>query len=277
MRAARTEWIFFKRRAWCLHIPLEFSQIDSTARTFYIPFSSDSLALSKQLGSKDDLLLRMLYQEAVSVLLPQEVYNASPAQAREFLFVLNYMTRKMRERDEELYRHALDVLQITWHFLRLLHIPKELSIHIRLAAFFHDIGKLGISQELLSKPVRLTPQEHNEVKKHTDYGATLLHGTQALRPMATMVRHHHERWDGAGYPCGMQGITIPLGSRIIAIADAYAVMTSQRCYHQPCTPAEALSELSQCAGSQFDPLLVQHFCLSQEVEPALEPEAVCAH
>jgi HD-GYP domain-containing protein (c-di-GMP phosphodiesterase class II) len=142
----------------------------------------------------------------------------------------------------------------------MLHLPAELSVGIKIAALFHDVGKIHISDELLQKPSHLTSQEFQEMKKHCAHGASMLLHIKPLREVAPMIFHHHERWDGRGYPIGLQGRAIPLGARIIATADAFAAMTSERAYRTPISPAQALVELSRCAGTQFDPLLVEHFC-----------------
>lgn len=126
------------------------------------------------------------------------------------------------------------------------------------AAKVHDIGKLGIPREILLKPGKLTLNEYELIKQHPIIGEKMLYTED--KAAAKIVRHHHERWDGKGYPDGLSGEEIPLASRIIAVADAYDAMTSKRAYQKtPKTSAEALTEIARCAGSQFDPMIADVF------------------
>ncbi len=125
------------------------------------------------------------------------------------------------------------------------------------AAKVHDIGKLGIPREILLKPGKLTAHEYELIKLHPIIGEKMLYTED--KAAAKIVRHHHERWDGKGYPDGLSGEEIPLASRIIAVADAYDAMTAKRVYQDTKTRDEALNEITNCAGSQFDPLLAYVF------------------
>jgi diguanylate cyclase (GGDEF)-like protein/putative nucleotidyltransferase with HDIG domain len=130
---------------------------------------------------------------------------------------------------------------------------------IRLGGMLHDVGKVGILESILNKNGPLNPDEWEAMKRHVEYGAKLLEplrGTEAIREM---VAHHHEFFDGSGYPNGLVGNQIPMGARIIAIADAYDTITSERTYKKARTPEEAFVELSRCGNAQFDPELVQVF------------------
>src|SRR6266545_2022870 len=123
---------------------------------------------------------------------------------------------------------------------------------IRLAASLHDLGKLAIPEEILRKPGPLTDAERLVLERHPQIGYRMLESL-GVDPVATWVLHHHERWDGTGYPDGLHGDEIPLGARIILVADAYDAMTSDRVYRSRLTEEEALLELERCADSQFDP------------------------
>ncbi len=124
------------------------------------------------------------------------------------------------------------------------------------AAELHDIGKLAIPDEILSKPGPLDPAEWEFMKQHSIIGERILNAAPALAPVATLVRASHERWDGGGYPDGLAGEEIPLGARIVAACDAYDAMTSQRCYQAARSPEDALAELERNAGTQFDPTVI---------------------
>ncbi len=127
---------------------------------------------------------------------------------------------------------------------------------VTLAARLHDLGKVGVPDAILQKPSVLTAQEEEIVHLHPIVGATIVSYVPALRNLAPIIRSHHERWDGGGYPDGLAGEEIPLGARIVAVADAYGAMTEGRPYYQAVPPAVALAELKRCAGGQFDPQVV---------------------
>jgi diguanylate cyclase (GGDEF)-like protein/putative nucleotidyltransferase with HDIG domain len=130
---------------------------------------------------------------------------------------------------------------------------------IRLGAMLHDVGKVGILESILNKSGPLNPDEWETMKRHAEYGAKLLEPLRGTERIREMVAHHHEFFDGSGYPDGMSGNQIPLGARIIAIADAYDTITSPRTYKKAGTPAEAFMELERCGAAQFDPELVRVF------------------
>ena len=130
----------------------------------------------------------------------------------------------------------------------------------------HDLGKIAIPEYVLLKDGPLTDAEYTEVKRHPDFGAELLASvSREFSQIAEVVRAHHERWDGLGYPYHLKGETIPLMSRIISVVDVFEALTSRRPYRQPMYPAEALSHLHANAGKQFDPNLVTIFdiCFSR--------------
>ncbi len=130
---------------------------------------------------------------------------------------------------------------------------------VRLAGVLHDIGKVGIAEPILNKSGPLDPEEWEIMKGHVHFGAKILEPLRAAQRIRLMVRHHHEFFDGSGYPDGLSGSQIPLGARIITIADAYDTITSDRTYKKARTPDEAFAELERCGNTQFDPELVQLF------------------
>lgn len=126
-----------------------------------------------------------------------------------------------------------------------------------LAATLHDIGKIGIPEHILTKPGRLTPEEMAIMRLHPVISANILERVAGMQEVARLVRHHHERWDGKGYPDGLKGTEIPLGSRIIALADTVEAMSARRHYRDPLPPDAILAEIRRCSGSQFDPDVVK--------------------
>lgn len=142
------------------------------------------------------------------------------------------------------------------HLARQIGLSEEEVNHITLAGRLHDIGKAVVSLELLTKPGPLTPSEWSVIQRHPKYSAALMEPSQNLDKLRPMVRWHHEHFDGKGYPDGISGYDIPIGARILAVVDAYSTMVSGRAYRSPMTSSAALTELSRCSGSQFDPELV---------------------
>lgn len=134
----------------------------------------------------------------------------------------------------------------------------------RLAAFLHDIGKIGVSSSLLARRGPLDARERSEVERHPEVGARLIAPLGVSAGLVAAVRHHHERWDGNGYPDRLAGDAIPLTARIVAIADAFDAMTGGRADRPAFDRMTALAELARCAGSQFDPMLVKEFAVVAE-------------
>jgi putative nucleotidyltransferase with HDIG domain len=145
---------------------------------------------------------------------------------------------------------------------------------IRLGGMLHDVGKVGIPENVLNKNGPLNLEEWELMKKHVEYGAQLLEPLRGTEQIREMVAHHHEFFDGSGYPHGLANSRIPLGARIIAIADAYDTITSERAYKKARTAEEAFLELERCGGAQFDPELVHIFVsrLRQLPKPLIVPD-----
>jgi putative two-component system response regulator len=153
-----------------------------------------------------------------------------------------------------------------------VRIDETFLRNLYFATPLHDIGKVGISDEILKKPGQLTPSEFAEIKRHTLLGAELLNSAVAKFPSAeymqtaiAVARHHHERFDGTGYPDGLAGEAIPLAARIVAVADAFDAMTSDRVYRKAISPAEASTEIVRGSRTQFDPAIVDAFVQSNDL------------
>jgi diguanylate cyclase (GGDEF)-like protein/PAS domain S-box-containing protein len=155
--------------------------------------------------------------------------------------------------------HSTRVSRICQSIAGKLDMTKDAVNQMRIAGLIHDIGKIGVDEKVLNKPEGLTAEERRDVERHPEIGWRLLSSTNDFSELAQFVLSHHERWDGKGYPSGLMGEAIPLESRIIAVADAYDAMTSQRSYKEALDKEEAISELQKCAGTQFDPTIVDVF------------------
>jgi putative nucleotidyltransferase with HDIG domain len=152
--------------------------------------------------------------------------------------------------------HSENVAAYAVSLGRELGLDSDHIVRLRLAAHFHDIGKVAVSSSILNKPSPLTVAEMDELRLHPTVGATMLMHA-GLREEAHWICCHHEWVDGGGYPNGLRGSEIPLEARIILVADAFEAMTSDRPYSAGVAPDEALDELRRCAGSQFDPEVVE--------------------
>ena len=141
-----------------------------------------------------------------------------------------------------------------------MSLPHDEIERIRIASLLHDLGKLAVPQEILDKPSTLSDREWQAIGEHPRIGQVILEHASSLREAIPVVLHHHERFNGGGYPHGLRGAEIPLGARIVAVADAYHAMVHQRPYSPALTHAEALAELQRNAGTQFDPEVVATFC-----------------
>jgi HD-GYP domain-containing protein (c-di-GMP phosphodiesterase class II) len=145
-----------------------------------------------------------------------------------------------------------------------LGLPEAQLDQVVMAALMHDIGKIGVPDHVLLKQGRLTPEEFGYIKKHPELGWMALKNVNDFKSISLIVLHHHERMDGAGYPAGLKGSVIPLGSRIIAVADSYDALTTDRPYRKARSQEQAVEELLSCAGSQFDTRVLEAFVDSLE-------------
>ncbi len=177
------------------------------------------------------------------------------------------LVRVLREREPELGDHLRGVAQLAAEIAHVAELDAEELDSVVRAAELHDIGKIAIPDRILHKPGPLDDEEWELMRTHTTIGERILAAAPAMSPVAALVRSSHERWDGRGYPDGLAGERIPIGSRIIFVCDAFEAMTEDRPYREPLCPQEAMVELRNCAGTQFDARLVELF--AEHVFPAL--------
>jgi HD-GYP domain-containing protein (c-di-GMP phosphodiesterase class II) len=172
---------------------------------------------------------------------------------------LQFMTSMVEEKDHYTPRHSESVTGYSVSTAKALGMTRNEMYHVGLGALLHDLGKIGISDEILSKKGPLSMEEQARIRSYPLIGAEILKRSTNFKQVLPMVLHHRERYDGQGYPGQLRGEAIPIGARIIAVVDAYYAMLSERPYRQAMTKDESTAELRRCAGTQFDPRVVEAF------------------
>lgn len=178
---------------------------------------------------------------------------------RVYLETVQSLAAALDAKDSYTHGHSRRVTGLALAIAREIGISENEINTLKHAALLHDIGKIGIAESILQKPSRLTDEEFDCIKSHPITGAHILESVEFLQSVCLQIKHHHERFDGKGYPGNLKGDKIPLGSRIIALADTYDAMTSTRPYRKGLSHETALEEIKNCAGSQFDPDIVDIF------------------
>jgi HD-GYP domain-containing protein (c-di-GMP phosphodiesterase class II) len=204
----------------------------------------------------DDDVLLALGDHAGAVLhnsrLREELRTTYVGTVRVLADAIEAKDRFLRGHADEVAAYVVDVADR----LGLAARQREELVY---SSLLHDVGKIGISERILLKPAELTPEERSVVQLHPRIGYRLVQQVPALRPAELAILHHHERWDGDGYPAGLRGEEIPLEARIVAVADAFSAMTADRPYRPRMDVEQACAELERCAGTQFDPVVVRIF------------------
>jgi diguanylate cyclase (GGDEF)-like protein/putative nucleotidyltransferase with HDIG domain len=186
----------------------------------------------------------------------EAILEDAPAAATGMISHLHAMVAGIDAQHLHTRDHSENVASYAVAIGQALGLDPERVVKLRLAALLHDIGKVAVDDQILAKPAALTDEEFAQIRVHPEIGATMLNHA-GLREEARWVRHHHERVDGTGYPDAIAGNAIPLESRILFVADAFEAMTSDRPYRRGVPVGDALEELRVCAGSQFDPVVVE--------------------
>jgi HD-GYP domain-containing protein (c-di-GMP phosphodiesterase class II) len=204
----------------------------------------------------------------VRVFSPAELEVATERNAR--LRAAKNLVRFVDARDPSTASHSEIVSTLAEAIGIQLGLEPETVERLRLGGLLHDLGKIGLPDAILRAPRALTPDEFETVRRHPEFGHSLLEGL-GIEPVDDWVLHHHEHWDGSGYPDGLAGELIPLGARIILVADAFEAITADRPYREARSVEVALVELRNNAGSQFDPNVVA--ALERHLADAGEPAA----
>jgi len=241
------------------------------------------------------LLVQVLSLGVLGILLA-EVYSHSPINILLVLIPMglvhvslrNYMKLRheaqntfenvanmLSARDPYTYEHSEQVEDLAEQVARVLHFSEDEIGDIKAGALIHDIGKLAVPDRILLKPGPLTPEERSEMEKHPVIGAQLLENLEIYRNIVEIVRHEHEKWDGTGYPDGLKGEAIPLGARIIAAADIYNALTTDRPYRKAYSHDKAVEIIKDMSGSHLDPTVVNALLqvlgeIEEEPQPVFE-------
>lgn len=233
----------------------------AVASALYIPDKLIGVAeirdtVERDWSTEDLLLLKTITKQMAVFLEKSNLYRT----VRElYLEVIKSLSEAVEAKDPETSGHCYRVSDYASRTAEFMGMDKAAVDQIRVAAHLHDIGKIGVAESILLKPARLTEEEYAKIKLHSSIGARILMPIELFGNISTIVRHHHERFDGLGYPDGLKGEDIPIGARILAVADSFEAMTWNRPYSRRRTPSEALNELHRCAGTQFDPVVVDAF------------------
>lgn len=192
-----------------------------------------------------------------------------------FYKTIKSISSALDAKDKYTHGHSMRVTLYSLALAKALKLPDELLEEIETAGLLHDIGKIAIPEKILLKQGKLTDEEYEVIKSHPELGEKLVSGIEKLKLVSNWLKSHHERYDGKGYPEGLKGEEIPISSRIIAIADTYDAMTSDRSYREALSHQVAMEEIKLCSGSQFDPKLADLFIgIAAEIESIRQnPEA----
>ncbi len=203
--------------------------------------------------SRDLSLLTVLAKQAALAIENVKLYESMK---KDQISIIRALASTVDAKDHYTLGHSQKVSELSVSIAEELGLPEREIEIIQYAGLLHDVGKIAIPDEVIKKPTKLTAEEFEIVKNHPAVGAKIIKEIEALSPMVPIVLHHHERFDGKGYPNGLKGEEIPIGARIVLVADAFDTMVSARAYRDMMPNELAISELRKNAGTQFDPNVV---------------------
>ena len=189
----------------------------------------------------------------------KELEQKSKEQEHLIMNILEAFTVAIEIKNIYLKGHSKKVAEISKSIATQLGLSADEIHKIYIAGLLHDIGKIGISEKILNKPSKLSKEEYAIIKEHVSMGAAIVSQVNEFKELVKFIKYHHERWDGQGYPQGLAGDEIPLGARIICVADSYDAMLSNRSYRNMFSHQEAIIEIKKCSGTQYDPRVVKVF------------------
>jgi len=231
------------------------NRINKSALDYKITKPGFSISLGYDTKTNAEQAISEVQINAENDLFRNKLYERSSLRSHTIDIIMNTLFAKS---SREL-THSQRVSDICQVLAAKMSLGADDIGQIRIAGLVHDIGKIGIDEVILNKAGRLTPEEMDQVKKHPEIGWRILSSVNEFSEVANTIIAHHERWNGSGYPNGLKGEEIPLQARIIAIADAYDVMTSERSYRRRLSVEETVEELKRCSGSDFDSKIIDVF------------------
>lgn len=250
----------------------ETSQIVKRVKALALKEKIGSIDISVSFGwetkMNEEEKVEEIFKKAEDHMYKKKLFESPSMRGKTLKAIINALYEKNKQ--EETHSHKVSALCES--FSRVLGLTEGETEELRTVGLLHDIGKIAIDESILKKQEKLTQDEWEEIKRHPEIGYRLLSTVNDMSEMAQYVLSHHEKWDGSGYPKSLKGEEIPLQSRIIAIADAYDAMTSERNYRIALSQAGALQELQKNAGSQFDPELIKVFIEQILEKPLVDPE-----
>jgi len=214
-----------------------------------------SISIGSAVNDEHPVDMQNLFKKADDAMYKQKLQQDSSSRSAK----VQALIKTMKIRDHATEGHASRIQEYAQHMGQALGLSEERMNYLGLLAQFHDLGKVGVTDSILFKPGRLNAEEFEEIKRHCEIGHRIALSLSDLAPIADYILKHHEWWDGQGYPLGLTQKEIPLECRILSIVDSFDAMTSNRPYHGPMSSSQAIQELKKCAGTQFDPELVDIF------------------
>lgn len=214
-----------------------------------------SVSFGVETKTDESELIQDILKSTEDDMYQHKVYESSSMRSK----TIDMIMKTLFEKNSREMLHSKRVSELCVIIAKKMHLNKEETKKIRITGLMHDIGKIGINEKILNSSEELDTIEISEIRKHCEIGSRILGASGEFSEIAEVVLQHHERWDGQGYPQGLKGDEISLNARIIAIADTYDAMVSDRAYRQAYSAEEALAEIKRCSGSQFDPHIVKVF------------------
>lgn len=232
----------------------------------------DDINAARRLGADDFLFKPFAPADLVDAVRSRierrrmtEIFDTRQAHLQTIILLANVI----EARDLYTRGHVERVQMMAMELGQALGWSKTALSSLEYGALLHDVGKILVPESILNKPSQLTSEEQEAIQKHPVTGARIIDGVSHLRDARLYILHHHEKWDGTGYPGGLRGGAIPVEGRLLAIVDVYDALTSDRPYHKGISIVEALRFLRREAGKHFDPEMVEVFCKLQEQKPII--------
>jgi len=222
-----------------------------------------SVSFGTQTKQSIDESIQLIIKKTEDDMYTHKVYESSSMRSK----TIDLIMKTLFEKNSREMLHSTRVSEVCGALAKKARFNKEEIKKIKLTGLMHDIGKIGINERILNSTGKLDVDELKEIRKHSEIGSRILGASGEFVEIAEVVLQHHERWDGLGYPRGLKGEEISLNARIIAIADTYDAMVSERAYRHSYTKKQAIEEINRCSGTQFDPYLVKLFTEMMDEDP----------